>query len=94
MGTAVSSLRVLTSLPLSRLQGRHLGHVQVTLCWTQDCNIEEYTTVHAVRSATGATPGAEPVVSAEMCCAPLGGDLAKAQLTEEERLASMAGERH
>ncbi|KAM7284082.1 E3 ubiquitin-protein ligase parkin [Ixodes scapularis] len=56
----------------------------------KDCNIEEYTTVHAVRSATGATPGAEPVVSAEMCCAPLGGDLAKAQLTEEERLASMA----
>uniref|UniRef100_V5IIZ0 E3 ubiquitin-protein ligase parkin n=1 Tax=Ixodes ricinus TaxID=34613 RepID=V5IIZ0_IXORI len=56
----------------------------------KDCNIEEYTTVHAVRSAACATPGAEPVVSAEMCCAPLGGSLAKAQLTEEERLASTA----
>ncbi|KAG0411446.1 hypothetical protein HPB47_011438 [Ixodes persulcatus] len=70
--------------------GCHLGHVEVTSCWMQDCNIEEYTTVHAVRSAAGARPGAEPVVSAEMCCAPLGGSLAKAQLTEEERLASTA----
>lgn len=56
----------------------------------KDYNVEEYTTVHAVRSAAGAAPNSAPVVSAEMCCAPLGGSLAKAQLTEEERLARTA----
>ncbi|XP_049516694.1 E3 ubiquitin-protein ligase parkin-like isoform X2 [Dermacentor silvarum] len=69
------------SLPVEEICVIFAGQELVDQVSIKDYNVEEQTTVHAVRSANG-----EAYMSAEVCC-PLGEGIVTSQLTEEEHLA-------
>lgn len=69
------------SLPVEEIRIIFAGKELLDQVSIKDYNVEEQTTVHAVRSADG-----EASMRAEVCC-PLGEGIVTSQLTEEEHLA-------
>ncbi|XP_054920862.2 E3 ubiquitin-protein ligase parkin isoform X1 [Dermacentor andersoni] len=69
------------SLPVEEIRMIFAGKELLDQVLIKDYNVEEQTTVHAVRSADN-----EASMSAKVCC-PLGEGIIASQLTEEEHLA-------
>ncbi|KAK8777016.1 hypothetical protein V5799_029638 [Amblyomma americanum] len=76
------SLAKQLSLPVDEIRMIFAGKELLDQIPIKDYDVEEQTTLHAVRVASGVA-----TVGAEVCCPPLGTGVIASQLSEQEQLA-------
>ncbi|XP_077484198.1 E3 ubiquitin-protein ligase parkin [Amblyomma americanum] len=80
------SLAKQLSLPVDEIRMIFAGKELLDQIPIKDYDVEEQTTLHAVRVASGVA-----TVGAEVCCPPLGTGVIASQLSEQEQLARQTG---